>query len=474
MTLQSIWTAKFTVSEFLKRLIGAYWRKSFEMILQFIRYFLLITFIAVVIATLSECQPFTHYWQVIPDPGPKCRQGYAQLITMGTCDVITDLLLVAFPIPIVFVSAMPTKRKVSLILLFALSLALVGITCYRVPSVINRRGAQQFRSLLASLEILAAAAVSNALIIGSFIRDRGVKKQKYKFGSSSGSTLDRTPTHRATVTQHHWGSDADLVGDLGMSLNPELQSRNSSVPRPAPVALPNSSNETAQIVPMNQNWQFPRHSRVPKEKDDSVSTTSTDHKTPDPELSKADADTATKINGYESSNTDTEATLITPRKKSFFDVGGLLESNSPPASSRHSTTSPATSTLAQGFATQAPAQGSSQTSRRGSRAFLQDFGGMLSAHQEEGTSTPPRPGSQQRPLVRNFSRGGAGGYHLNGAAARRGNAADRSPSPAAAATPPYRPEPDVIGPVTGGSGSLMELQDAGGLLTMSGGRGVAR
>lgn len=108
----SLWTAKFTISEFLKRLTGQFWRRSYEVGLQFIRYFLVVTFVGVVIATLVECHPFPHYWQVVPDPGPMCRQGYAQLITMGTCDIITDLLLVGFPIPIVIVSTMPMKRFV--------------------------------------------------------------------------------------------------------------------------------------------------------------------------------------------------------------------------------------------------------------------------------------------------------------------------------------------------------------------------
>ena len=78
--------------------------------LQLIRYFLLGTFIAVVLATLLECQPFNHYWQVVPDPGAQCRQGYAQLITMGVSDIITDLVLVIFPIPIVLSLSMRVTR----------------------------------------------------------------------------------------------------------------------------------------------------------------------------------------------------------------------------------------------------------------------------------------------------------------------------------------------------------------------------
>jgi len=99
---------KLTISEFFKRLTLNIWTRSHELMLNFIRWFLLVSFIAVVIADLAECQPFTHYWQVVPDPGAKCRQGYAQLLTMGSADVITDILLVVFPIPIIITSKLDT------------------------------------------------------------------------------------------------------------------------------------------------------------------------------------------------------------------------------------------------------------------------------------------------------------------------------------------------------------------------------
>lgn len=75
-----------------------------------LRWFLLLTFLGVVVSTIGECQPFKRYWQVIPDPGPKCRLGYAQLATMGTANVITDLILVSLPIPIIVRSSMCLKR----------------------------------------------------------------------------------------------------------------------------------------------------------------------------------------------------------------------------------------------------------------------------------------------------------------------------------------------------------------------------
>lgn len=60
-----IWISKFTVSEFLKRITSAIWRRSYEITLHCIRVFLVATFIAVVIATLAECQPFDHVSKLI-------------------------------------------------------------------------------------------------------------------------------------------------------------------------------------------------------------------------------------------------------------------------------------------------------------------------------------------------------------------------------------------------------------------------
>jgi hypothetical protein len=81
-----LWVLKNTVLEFFKRL-NINWERSYEVTLLFIRATLVATFVAVIISDLAECRPFSHYWQVLPDPGGQCRQGYVQLLTMGVCNV---------------------------------------------------------------------------------------------------------------------------------------------------------------------------------------------------------------------------------------------------------------------------------------------------------------------------------------------------------------------------------------------------
>ena len=255
------------------------------------------------------------YWQVVPDPGPQCRQGYAQLITMGTADMITDILLVAFPIPIVLRSQIPLKRKVSLVCLFSFSVALIVITGLRMPNVINHHGRQQYRTVWASAEILASAAVSNAIILGTFVKDRGVKKNKYKAGATM-DTISRADTRRATLKSIHRDSEEALFREMGVRMPEELCGPKSPLPRPAPVA----STPTQQKAPYTTEYL--------------MSPANTSDSPPSPHDS---ADALRKPS-------DTAPSTATGQSVSFFDVGGLLGSSE----TRHG------STTAQDFAFSGP------------------------------------------------------------------------------------------------------------------------
>ncbi|KAJ5294933.1 hypothetical protein N7508_009754, partial [Penicillium antarcticum] len=388
-----IWTAKVTVCEFLKRVTGLVWRRSVAIFLRFITFFLISTLAAVVIATLAECQPFDHYWQVTPDPGPTCRTGYVNLITMGTCDVITDLLLIAFPVPIIMLAQMPLKRKLALIILFCLSLFLVAITCYRVPSVIAHAGSQQYRSLLASLEILAATAVSNALVIGSFVRDRGVKKLKYKRDQGSASvseSMDKSFVRRNTVMQNQWGSDSDLASGLCIRLDPDTcinpsTADGSLIPRPAPAALPsNIPLAVARTGSIDPSWSF---------------TTRSD----DDRASAVDSlDIKISPREYLRTNTSPRESSAQSRRVSFSDVGGLLTRALPGDSLARGNSSSHTA-----VPVHAPLPPSAEASQRrsGSRAFLEDLG-IVTPFSSRGAGlgrSMTLPHSQPRPQLHSHS-----------------------------------------------------------------------
>ena len=97
---------------FLRTLTEAVWRNSHQRLLRYLHILLAVTFVGTVISVFAECQPFDHYWQVMPDPGPHCRQGSAHLFTMGSLNAITNVVLVVFPIPMIFQARLQTKTYV--------------------------------------------------------------------------------------------------------------------------------------------------------------------------------------------------------------------------------------------------------------------------------------------------------------------------------------------------------------------------
>lgn len=183
---------------------------------------LLATFLVVIISNLAECQPFNHYWQVIPDPGGQCRQGYASLVTTAVCNVLTDLLLAVYPIPVVMASRIPKTRKVILISLFCLGLFTVMISIYRVPQVLAEHGYQTTRSMWASIELLIATVAANILALASFVRGLGVKKAKFKYDPYDPTSSKRSKHRMGTIYDTWKDHDLDTqIVALGNATNCE-------------------------------------------------------------------------------------------------------------------------------------------------------------------------------------------------------------------------------------------------------------
>ena len=241
--------------------------------------------------------------------------------------------------------------------------------------MIDRHSQQQFRSLLASLEILAAAAVSNALVLGSFVRDRGAKKQRYRFDSVAGSSsLDRAAGPRWTITARHWGSDADLVEDVGMRLQEGLSADESRSPRPAPIAIPPASQAnhlTPSVVDDDEDWAaFQEQSSAEAA-----------------EMGRKNRGTGNNKNNNKNKSSQPPKRKPAPsRRLSFFDVGGLLDDDNSksacyPTLTRQSQASGNTGVL---FRTRTETENESEEynnvhrNRRGKEALTKDMmGGPL-------------------------------------------------------------------------------------------------
>ncbi|CAK7263669.1 hypothetical protein SEPCBS119000_000600 [Sporothrix epigloea] len=401
----TLWIFKIAILEFFKRLSDALSERFSQIALVAIRCILVLTFIAVIISDLTECQPFEHYWTVYPDPGGRCRQGFVQLMTVSACNVVTDLLLVLFPIPIIFFSRFSATRKFQLILIFSLSLGVVGVTVYRATRVMQAHGDQQFRSLLASVELLFATAAANSVVLGSFVRDRGVKKNKFRAGSVVDS-MERASVNRSRrpTAHRHWGSDEDLVRGLGLGVQPELRDVPDDIVfggppravRPAPLV---KIDGTAAVSPHTDcsgvhssrsaidsggvanfhAWSFPDRPR-------SGAANSAQSAQSGLSGHSGQSDDDTLLTRDPLSSESRAYSSSTPRKVSFFDAGNLLggDNESELDTPRSSTACGLSSSTIAGMRLStdnvhlAPVHTASKRGlHRGSSALLQDLGGLL-------------------------------------------------------------------------------------------------
>jgi len=90
---------------------------------------------------------------------------------MASLNIVTDIMLMLFPMPIVWDAPLARNKKYFVLGMFALGLFTVAITIVRLPLIISDNVTQSSRSLWASIEILTASLVTNAPFYYTLVRD---------------------------------------------------------------------------------------------------------------------------------------------------------------------------------------------------------------------------------------------------------------------------------------------------------------
>lgn len=143
------------------------------------------TYVAATIAIFVECRPFNRYWQLSPDPG-ECVKGNAWLLTYEVGNIITDGMLLALPLPLLFHAKTTLSKRLRLLSLFSLGFFLIAVSIVRMVQGNKNARIQLSRTMWASIETLFASVVAMGPALYILIRPKSQQSSYYL--SSDGRT----------------------------------------------------------------------------------------------------------------------------------------------------------------------------------------------------------------------------------------------------------------------------------------------
>lgn len=196
------------------------------------------TYLLVALGFLLSCQPFYHFWQISPNPGPLCQPTNSPFYVLATLilDVSTDLYLASIPVSLLWGVQISLRKKVVLLGLFGGSFFIIvaGLIRGIVILTAGPEGAVS-GSKWANRETFVAAIIGNlpasqplfrkwASKVGLsriFSRSEPTRGQSHPL-SSMDNGHDRRPTQAPHYMGSSWASDERIVGAAG---SPPLSAR---------------------------------------------------------------------------------------------------------------------------------------------------------------------------------------------------------------------------------------------------------
>ncbi|WYZ39797.1 hypothetical protein EsH8_IV_000138 [Colletotrichum jinshuiense] len=187
-----LWPAKAAMCVFYVRLTEGLHNFRKRIITGFV--LIGVTWLAVFFSIIFSCHPMKKNWQIHPDPGNLCQPAISKVNILVTVvlNVVTDLYLLSIPIPMLWESKLPLRKKLGLIVLFSGGVFVTVAGILRCVLIITNpvTGAQQAGSW-AVRETFVAIVTSNIPMIFPLVR----RWLAPVFGSIS-STVSRGTNNR--------------------------------------------------------------------------------------------------------------------------------------------------------------------------------------------------------------------------------------------------------------------------------------
>ena len=115
---------KSSVMLFFMRIFGS--KQSFRLCVLVVMVLVWLWAISVILETLLLCRPLAYNWDMTL-PNGVCGNRNATYVVAGTLNLITDLMVMALPLPHIWKLQLSIPKRVALSLVFCLGLMLVVI-----------------------------------------------------------------------------------------------------------------------------------------------------------------------------------------------------------------------------------------------------------------------------------------------------------------------------------------------------------
>ncbi|GAB7358979.1 hypothetical protein MBLNU230_g5053t1 [Neophaeotheca triangularis] len=171
------------------------------------------TYIAVVLATFLECQPFRLYYEIRPESRPQCTRAYVQLVLQCGSNIAIDLVLLAISSPLLKYRDRTWLQRVQLGILYAIGTFCIIVSILRTVIIYDKDSAQAVRSVWASIQEIVAAFVANApSVYGAIMLHR--RKSTTLSRSTGSRSADAGQDASADAEQRGTGDAQDRIHSI--------------------------------------------------------------------------------------------------------------------------------------------------------------------------------------------------------------------------------------------------------------------
>ncbi|KAI8629742.1 hypothetical protein F5Y19DRAFT_75297 [Xylariaceae sp. FL1651] len=199
-----------------------------------------LTFCASLISIFLECQPLSLYWRLFRN-ARLCHRNVLWIITYETSNIVTNAMLLAFPLPLVFTPGLSAWKRIQLSTIIGLGAFLIAINIIRLIEGFDYSNILPNRIVWASIEILVAALVATLPMISMLLRpaikkpqwEQEGKRKSQRSSGVSGSTFNIAARHRDSWPRQRlesWDELSSGAWDSSASTEAEVPDSTAKIP----------------------------------------------------------------------------------------------------------------------------------------------------------------------------------------------------------------------------------------------------